>query len=376
MTSVDKTQKNERLSHRQGLNLLLGQVADSLFDSIPFGVLTFDPQLRITDANPLARKMLAPADNLKDALDAGLTPEQALPCRERLAHALADGNPCTCENLAYSLNGRNTLLRFICTPLPDEGNQEVIGGILLIEDVTARRVMENDLADAERLAAVGKLAARVAHELNNPLDGILRYLNLALRLADQQQLDKIAQYLGESRKGLMRMVHIVSDLLEFSRSTYNAFQEADVNKILEDAVKAMESLADDTRVEITRHYGRDLPNIRSGNLFQVFSNLIKNAIDAMSNGGQLELTTTCNRHHLLIEFADTGTGLSAETNKKLFEPFFTTKAPGKGTGLGLAICRDIVERYDGQIKAQNRPQGGALFTVTIPLERTSRGANP
>jgi len=374
MSSTDKTQSNEPLSHRHVLNLVPGQGADTLFNSIPFGVLTFDAQWRITEANPLARDMLAVGDTLEEALAAGLTADQALSCRQELGRVLLEGHPCTCEDLAYSLNGRNTLLRFFCAPLPGEDTSEVAGGMLLIEDITARRAMENDLADAERLAAVGKLAARVAHELNNPLDGILRYLNLALRLADEQELDKITQYLGESRKGLMRMVHIVSDLLEFSRSTYNAFQEADVNKILEDAVKAMESLAEDNHVEVSRDYGRNLPNIRSGNLFQVFSNLIKNAVDAMDEGGHLALKTSCDQHHLLIEFANTGPGLSAEAAKKLFEPFFTTKAPGKGTGLGLAICKDIVERYDGQIKAENRAQGGATFTITIPLERTSRGA--
>ena len=230
------------------------------------------------------------------------------------------------------------------------------------------------MASAERLAAVGKLAASVAHELNNPLDGILRYINLALRIAEADQQEKLADYLRQSRKGLQRMVQIISELLEFSRSTYSSFQEADINKIVEEAVKTLESQTQENQIEIIRSYSRDMPNIRSGNLFQVFCNLIKNAIDAMGSGGKLEVTTRCDQYNLFIEFADTGTGLSKEVRDKLFEPFYTTKAPGKGTGLGLAISRDIVERYNGQILADNRPTGGSVFTVFIPLERTSRGA--
>jgi len=220
---------------------------------------------------------------------------------------------------------------------------------------------------------VGKLAARVAHELNNPLDGILRYINLALRVLEERGETNASRYLQESRKGLLRMVQIISELLEFSRSTYSAMEEADINKIVEDAAQAMEAAAAANHVEVRRHYSPDMPNIRSGNLFQVFCNIIKNACDAMPDGGTLEITTCCDAHHAIIAFADTGCGLSEEVRKKLFDAFFTTKPTGKGTGLGLAICKDIVERYGGEIHAENRPEGGSIFRVLIPLERTSRG---
>ena len=351
--------------------LNFARMAEKVIYNLPLGVVTFNAQLRITDCNLSAQNMLATADNVAEVLDAGSDGQSDIRWDQRLSEALALGEPCTFDNVAYRHDRRSRTLHIICTPMSDEKSGEILGGILLIEDITAKMLMEDDLASSERLAAVGKLAARVAHELNNPLDGILRYINLALRLADEHKQDNSSRYLRESRKGLLRMVQIISELLEFSRSTYSAFEQADINKIVEDAARAMNSQGSDNHVEIIRRYADKMPNVRSGNLFQVFCNLIKNAIDAMPDGGKLEFRTSCDDENALIEFADTGSGLSEEIKQKLFEPFFTTKMPGKGTGLGLAICKDIVERYNGRIEAENRPEGGSVFTVSIPLESTN-----
>lgn len=354
-------------------------MAQHLIDVMPLGVIAFDHQLLITDTNPAAEKMLIASSNIAEALSRGIISDNSSETlltewQEKLQNALAETTPQTFENITYtSPNGATRVLHIICTPLMEEtDNVGPWGGIVLVEDVTGKVMMEKDLAFAERLAAVGKLAARVAHELNNPLDGIMRYINLAMRVAEKNNDENSTRYLNESRKGLQRMVQIVSELLEFSRSTYSAFEEANVAKILDEALKAMDSHIQQENITIVRDYAPDMPNIRSGNLFQVFCNLIKNSVDAMGDGGTLTVRTCSDDHYMLIEFQDTGCGLSEEAMQKLFEPFYTTKAPGKGTGLGLAICRDIIERYDGQIGADNHAEGGAVFTIKIPLERTSR----
>jgi signal transduction histidine kinase len=344
-----------------------------LIHYLPLGVVVFDMDLRITDSNPVAEMILLSSTNVAEALTLGAKQDDGHNWENSLKEVIASAKPCTFENITYSKDKRNYILQIICTPLTNRYDGRLVGGILLVDDITAKVGMERDLASAERLAAVGKLAARVAHELNNPLDGILRYINLALRLVDQEGPERANHYLQESRKGLMRMVEIISELLEFSRSTFSAFEEADINKIVEDAAKSMGSLASKNDVSVNRHYGPDMPNIRSSNLFQVFCNLTKNAINAMEGGGELTISTYCDEHDMLIEFADTGPGISDEIKKSLFEPFFTTKEPGKGTGLGLAICKDIVERFSGKIEATNREQGGCVFVVSIPLTRTSRG---
>ena len=354
-------------------NLHFGLIAQKFISNMPFGVIIFDENLNITDSNSFADNILESFSNIGQALSQGTDPKQYPSWQDLLNNTLKSDEPTTFDNISFSHNQRNLVLRLICIPLHDDQTENLLGGFLLIEDITAKTVMESDLASAERLAAVGKLAASVAHELNNPLDGILRYINLALRVAETQKQENVTDYLRQSRKGLQRMVQIISELLDFSRSTYFAFQEADINKIVEEAVKSLESQIQDHQIEIIRRYSPDIPNIRSGNLCQVFYNLIKNAIDAMSDGGKLQVTTRCDQHNLFIEFADTGIGLSKEVREKLFEPFFTTKAPGKGTGLGLAISKDIVERYNGLLLADNRSTGGSVFTVSIPLERTSRG---
>jgi len=348
-------------------------IGAELIHHMPLGIVAFDIDLNITDCNPLAKKMLAPGDNIAQVLSAGCQHENPIDWHDKLLQCLDLSQTSSFEDLPYASNDKNYSLRIMCTPLNDQSTQQLIGGVLLILDVTTQKGMADDLAAAERLAAVGTLAARVAHELNNPLDGILRYINLALRVAENHPSEQLPHFLLESRKGLMRMVQIISELLEFSRSTYSAYQEADINKIAEDAVKDFEAQAQENQVNITRRYASQMPNIRSGNLYQVFCNLIKNAIDAMPEGGELKIITLCTDHHARIEFTDTGTGLTDEVQQKLFEPFFSTKPSGKGTGLGLAICKDIVERYGGQIDVTNGPTGGSTFTVSIPLERTSWG---
>jgi len=372
---LDNKPKNQDVSNPQCdlAPLRFIDIGAELIYHMPLGVIAFDSDLNITDCNPLAKKMLAPGSNIAQVLSAGYPKENPVNWFDKLRHCLDLAQTSSFEDIPYASTDKNYSLRIMCTPLEDESSHRLLGGVLLILDVTAQKGMADDLAAAERLAAVGKLAARVAHELNNPLDGILRYINLSLRVAESHPAEQLTHFLQESRKGLMRMVQIISELLEFSRSTYSAYQEADINKIAEDAVKFFEAQAAEHQVQITRHYASQMPNIRSGNMYQVFCNLIKNAIDAMPDGGELKIITLCTDHHARIEFTDTGTGLSDDVKRRLFEPFFSTKPSGKGTGLGLAICKDIVERFGGKIEAANVPQGGSVFTVSLPLERTSWG---
>ena len=167
----------------------------------------------------------------------------------------------------------------------------------------------------------------------------------------------------------MRMVHIVSELLEFSRSTYASLEYVELEQVIEDAIRTMDARAEARNIRILQNYTRGIPQIKNGNLFQVFCNLIKNALDAMPTGGQLSISTRMAADNTaVIEFHDTGTGLPVEHADVIFEPFFTTK--DRGTGLGLAICKDIVERYHGRITAENAPRGGCVFTVYLPIAGT------
>ncbi len=238
-------------------------------------------------------------------------------------------------------------------------------------EIAEKANFQRQLADVERLATLGKLTSKVAHELNNPMDGILRYINLTIRIVERENLEKAKEYLMQCRQGLMRMVQIVSELLEFSRSTYAPFERIRIEQIIEDAIKTMGTRAETSNVQISSKYAAGVPEIRSGNLFQVFCNLIKNALDAMPDGGQLTISTHLTAENtVVVEFHDTGSGFASENAKMIFEPFFTTKDKSKGTGLGLAVCKDIIEGYNGKITAENAPGGGSIFTVYLPVAAT------
>jgi two-component system NtrC family sensor kinase len=197
----------------------------------------------------------------------------------------------------------------------------------------------------------------------------MRYINLAVRVSEMEGgPEKVVRYLNEARKGLTRMVQILGELLEFSRSSYGTYDESNVNRYVEDAVNAMQEKALRRGVNIVCNMEGAMPPLRVGsNLFQVFCNLIKNAVDAMPDGGTLTVTTRLMNREVLVAFEDTGVGLP-ENVEQIFQPFYTTKPSGQGTGLGLAICKDIIEKYSGRIVAENRPEGGSRFTVVVPIE--------
>ncbi len=257
-----------------------------------------------------------------------------------------------------------TLIR--CSPLFGDRSGHADGAVILVEEGSHQAATEERLEVSQRLAALGKLASRVAHELNNPLDGILRYVNLAMRLVGESPESKLKDYLAESRTGLMRMVQIIGDLLEFSRATEGQFEQSSINEIIEQAVRAHTAAANAGRVVMAVDFQtQDMPSVRGTRLYQVCSNLIKNAIEAIPDGGRLTITVGVVQDNVVIRVADTGVGLP-DPPEKVFEPFFTTKAPGKGTGIGLAICKDFVEDMNGTIEVSPGEEGGALFTVRVP----------
>lgn len=230
---------------------------------------------------------------------------------------------------------------------------------------TVTRPADERLEVSQRLLSLGKLAARVAHELNNPLDGILRYINLALRLTDNAPEAKLKSYLMESRTGLIRMAQIIGDLLEYSRTSSGEFDAMSINEVVEQAIRNTTANAREKVMIAADFQEENMPIVGGSRLYQVCCNLIRNALDAMPGGGRLAITTGLVDEDVVLRFADTGVGLPDDIGS-LFRPFFTTKKPGKGTGLGLAICKEFVEAMHGTISACNGPEGGAVFIVRIP----------
>jgi len=362
----------------------------NVLDSLELAILVVDQQLRVQYRNSAAEAFGLPA---KDSIESVLSATQVAQPFEgwavELAQVMQQGQAKRWSDVLYQpIGGESMLWDVTSAPLQAKLEQGSSGELLvIIEDVSEQAELRRQIADNDRLASIGKLVARVAHELNNPLDGILRYINLAIRLVDKEDLTnkqppfhplleggkkgegllKLRGYLGESKTALVRMTRIIRELLEFSRSACGRFDQANVNDIVEEAIRNVSPQASDYGVMIAGDFQQQkMPAISSGRLLQVCTNLMKNAIDAMPEGGRLIISTGIVGENVVLRFADTGPGLPEDISR-LFEPFYTTKQAGKGTGLGLAICKDLIERMNGTIKASPSPDGGAVFTVIIPL---------
>ncbi len=236
------------------------------------------------------------------------------------------------------------------------------------------RQMQDHLVQSEKLASLGKLAAGIAHEINNPLGGILIYSHLLLEDADRnspyyERLEKIV-------KETTRCKNIVKGLLQFARPKEPETTLTHVNDVIDKALSLLESQAIFQNITINREYSSSIPRIIADNtqLQQVFINIILNAADAMEGKGTLTLKTDLdeNGQYIDIFITDTGHGIKEEDMNRLFEPFFTTKEIGSGTGLGLAICYSIIQKHKGTIEVQSQVGKGTTFTVKLPIKKEEK----
>ena len=234
-------------------------------------------------------------------------------------------------------------------------------------DIEQLQTLNEQLARAERLAAMGTLAAGVAHEVNNPLASISSLVQMMKASAnddDRQKLDIISSQ-------IQRITRVTKDLTDFSRVRPAARSMIEINSVVEAAIRLASFDAAFQQLELRRNYAENLPNILADadQLQQVFLNLLLNARDAMADGGTLIVTTSLDATDISISIADSGTGIDETVRKQLFDPFFTTKPAGKGTGLGLAVCYGIITTHNGRIDVDSNGDGlgGTQFTVSLPV---------
>lgn len=242
-------------------------------------------------------------------------------------------------------------------------------------DKRRREESENRLLQSEKQASIGRLAAGVAHEINNPLTGILTFTRLLLRNRDIG--DKGRSYLQKIAESTVRVRKIVKGLLDFSRQTELDREPTELNRLVGSTISLMENQALVRGVGIAFEPGENLPvvTLDRGQFQGVLINIIINALDATEAGGNITLSTGISlsasdpgRKGVEISIADTGCGIPPEDLDKLFDPFFTTKEVGEGTGLGLAVSYGIVQRHGGTIRVQSEVGRGSAFTIWLPVE--------
>jgi signal transduction histidine kinase len=235
------------------------------------------------------------------------------------------------------------------------------------------RENQEQLIQAEKLTSLGQMAASIAHEVNNPLAGVLVYTQLLAKKINNDKLAKedALNYLSKMESELTRSSRLIRNLLDFARESPPALREMNANDVIERAIDLAVFSAEPKGIDIEKDLSPSLPLITADfdQLQQVCINLIMNALQAMPEGGKLTLRTSADKSQLKIEVRDTGHGISKENMRKLFSPFFTTKEKGKGVGLGLAVAYGIIQRHQGKIEVQSKEGEGTLFTIYLPVHQ-------
>lgn len=231
---------------------------------------------------------------------------------------------------------------------------------------------ERQLIQAEKLNAIGQLAASVAHEINNPLAGVLVYSKLLSKKINGGSISKeeILVNLAKIDAAVSHCSRITHGLLDFSRQSEPTLQAVSVAELMDRVMSLVGHQAEMSKVEVVREEAPSLPPVKAdfGQLQQVFTNLAINAIQAMPDGGTLNISSSVDVDRWVkVSMQDNGYGIALENMDKLFTPFFTTKKEGKGVGLGLSVSYGIVERHGGKIQVQSEPGKGTVFTVYLPV---------
>jgi two-component system, NtrC family, sensor kinase len=262
-------------------------------------------------------------------------------------------------------------------PLFGEDSRTVEQVLVMARDITDRQRMEAQMAQTEKLASLGTLAAGVAHEINNPLGIMLGFTEILL---DKVPADgKEHELLKTVERQGLNAKRIVENLMTFARQPAKQEDSTDINETIDNVLSLVKNNLLTKKIELEVRLGKGVSRVRgdAGELQQVFLNLINNAADAMPGGGKLTVVTKVNPYSHMVEaiFADTGTGIPKEVGDRIFDPFFTTKKVGEGTGLGLAVSYAIIDKYGGNMHFETRtaPESGegptgTTFFVSLPPE--------
>jgi PAS domain S-box-containing protein len=263
-------------------------------------------------------------------------------------------------------NGRSLMVNVSVAPFQVGSGGVRCGTILILEDVTARVRLEEQLQHSEKMASIGLLAAGVAHEVNTPLTGISSYTQMLREQIDPADLRY--PLLEKIEKQTFRAAKIINNLLNFARSGSAEMEPLHTHKILDDVLSLVEHQLEKSRIKVRKEFAEELPRVRGNEnrLQQVFFNLILNARDAMPRGGWLTLATRADDDTIVVEVRDTGVGIRREDIRRIYDPFYTTKGIGRGTGLGLSVSYGILQEHGGAIFVDSVQGKGTTFQIALP----------
>ena len=289
------------------------------------------------------------------------------------------------ESVLRSKSGRDVPVQVSAVTLFDAGRKN--GRVCFFRDLREIRKLEREMEDQARILhqdkmmSLGRLAASVVHEINNPLSGILNYLRLMVRILRQgppaqERIEKFRHYLNLVETETSRCSQIVSGLLSFSRMSEPNFTQVAIDELLQRSILLSRHKLELSNIHLESSVQPNIPSVVGdfNQLQQCIINLIFNAIDAMPDGGTLNLDGhyDADKAQAIITVKDSGRGISPENLPHIFEPFFTTKNEGYGVGLGLSTVYGIMERHKGTVKVTSQPGDGAVFMLVLPISNPSK----
>src|SRR5258706_2581893 len=366
LMDITERREMERRLHQQQ------EFARRLVDNFPDLILVLDAASHYTFVSPRCKDVLGYEVEETQKMEFGsCTHPEDLPAVLSLYKDIIAGKQifASLEIRVLHKLGEWRRIRFNFSPLSDErGNIE--GVVLSGRDVTDLKRLEEQLIQAEKLAAMGQMLAGVAHELNNPLTAILGVTEL-LREREGTD-DSTKRQLELTHRQARRAARIVQNLLEFSRPASPQKKPLDVNSLVERRLQLHQHSLRRNLVQVAFRPQPDLPAVvgDANQLIQVLLNLITNAEQAIRevrDSGRIQIRAGRNGNQLTITVQDDGVGIRPEALQRIFDPFYTTKRPGGGTGLGLSICMSIIREHGGNIEAETFPAGGSAFTIYLPI---------
>lgn len=350
--------------------LSLKGFTERILDSMHSGVLIFDKEGRVSYANPEIKLMMRM--NFPDSPDgwSPITSEEKLPgeLNDLMVYALK--NNLTIENRKLRIKLPGATFRDLevnAFPFRSDETGAMLGTACFIKDITQLSAMEEQLRRADKLSAIGMLAAGIAHEIRNPLTGMKMITQLLESEYDEDDLDK-REPLGIIQKEINRLEGIVGNLLDFAKPGKFKIVEICLKKVLDDCHALIKNQLRKQNIAYSLECASDQARIKGDpdQIKQVFINIMTNAIQAQSNGGKLAVKIYKREDLLITEFRDSGLGIAQDKMRNIFNPFMTTKEDG--TGLGLSMAQRIVEEHGGRIEVQSEVGEGSTFSVCLPLK--------
>jgi two-component system, NtrC family, sensor kinase len=345
----------------------LKDFSENIVESLRIGVVTVDLEDRVESWNPQLEELIEIPRNeaLRRKLDEVMPRDLA---GEINAQAASDHVSGIYRFHLNTRSNRHLVVNASIAPLLAK-NGARLGRLILLDDITQRVRLEDQMVQTEKLTSLGLLAAGVAHEVNTPLAVISNYIQmLAKQIPEDDPRQKTIERIV---KQTFRASEIVNNLLNFSRTGGTEPVEVDVNSVLEETLTLVQHPFKTAQVNVVKNYAERLPVILGSTtrLQQVFLNLFMNARDAMPGGGMLEVRTGARNGSVEIEVTDTGAGIPPEHLHRIFDPFFTTKATGRGTGLGLSVSYGIIKEHAGKVDVRSTPGKGTSFRLEFPVAR-------